>query len=404
MNSGRRMGAALTALALALALGTGPARGETTGDLYVASAAGILEVVTASASVLSTARLPEKPGPIAIRPDGRELYAVSGGRALVRVDLEEMAVSGQVSLPAVGVALAHPRGPQVAVALPTLRQLGVFDADTGTVDRSPVLPGPVDLLAADPTDGRVVAAAKGESWVAVYDTGSSTVRSARVAGRVTAIALDGRRGTVLVATSGPDSLTGLRISTLAAAWTAPAPPAPSALAVSGAGALIASGRAVWEVGLAGAAPAVAGRPSATVPTARRWAALAGPASALAVSEGGAVVYALEAGRIERFAVGLSGAGAGRAVSLTGSRSPTALVAVPGVRPPLSGPMASAGQAPAGGAPAGGLHSRPPATDTDPAGGVEIGSGVVLVQSVAAGLAILVIGILALRHRDRRAAR
>ena len=156
-----------------------------------------------------------------------------------------MAVTGHVLLPAPGAALAHPNGEQVVAAVPSLRRLAILDAGTGTLSRSEALPGAVDMLAADPRDGRVAAAARGEGWVAILDPDNGSVRSTTIAGSVAAVALDGRAGIVVVATSAPNRIVALDLRDFATAWSMPMSTAPSAVAVTADRTFVAAGRTIW---------------------------------------------------------------------------------------------------------------------------------------------------------------
>jgi len=419
MNNGRRVQAVFAAITIALTFGTGLARGETTGDLYVASADGILEVVTASAGVLDTVPVSPRLGPIAIRPDGRELFALSGGRGIVRLDLESMAVTSRVVLPAPGAALAHPRGEELVAALPSLRQLAILDTASGALNRSELLPGTVNLLAADRRDGRVVAAARGGRWVAVFDPGTGSVRSTTIRGSVAAVAFDSSAGTVIVATTAPDRLVGLDLRDFATTWSMPVSAAPSAVAVATDRILVAAGRTLWALdGVPSPGWPFVGA-SSSEPRARRWAALAGPATALAVSDDGTFLYALEADRVEGFAVQRSAAdgsavpGATRTIRLAGSRAPLAIVAVPGAKPLLGGlGNASRSATPAAGAagptgtgaaaaPKAGTPGKPPPTDTvlDDAARW-IGARQALPGAFLVGIVILVLGLFAIRWHEQ----
>jgi hypothetical protein len=420
MKSGRWVPASFAVIAISLTFGTGLARGETTGDLYIASADGILEVVTASSSVLDTVSVPAGLGPIAIRPDGRELCALSGGRGIVRLDLESMAVTSHIVLPAPGAAIAYPRGEQLVAALPSLRRLAILDTGTGTLSRSEPLPGAVNLLSGDRRDGRVVAAARGEGWVAVLDPGTASVRSTTIAGNVVAVAFDGTAGIVVVATTAPNRLVGLDLRDFATAWSTPLSAAPSAIAMTTDRVFVDVGRTLWALDRVASPGWPFTDVSSSQPTARRWASLAKPTTALAMSDDGTFLYALETDRVEGFAVQLSAAdmsaaaSATRTVLLAGSKAPLALVAVPGAKPFLGGPGAdpqsgvptasAAGPAPGGGtspAPGGGTPSNPPHTDTvrDDAGRW-VDARQALPGALLVGIAILVMGLLAIRWYER----
>ena len=421
MKSGHRVATVFAALAIASTFGVGLVRAETTGDLYVASAGGILEVITSSGSVLNTVPVSPRPGSIAIRPDGRELFALAGGRAIVRIDLEAMAVTSRVALPATGAALAFPRGEQLVAALPTLRQLEILDTGTGRLSQSDQLPGAVNLLAADRRDPRVVAAASAGHWVAVLDPGTGSVRSTTIRGSVAAVAFDGSTGIVIVATTAPNRLVGLDLRDFTIAWSMPLSAVPSAVAVAADRTLVAAGQTIWAME-SSAAPGwpFVGVPSAEA-VARPWASLARPATALTMSDDGTYLYALEADRVEGFpaqrpasaerssATTSATPGATRTVRLAGSHAPFAVVAVPGAKPLNGGPgnaVSSGAPAPAASGPAvspsKGPVVTPPRTDTVLDGaGRWIDDRPILPGAVLVGLVILVVGVFAIRWYERR---
>jgi len=410
MNHARRIRAALLATTVALTFGTGVVRAETTGDLYVASAAGILEVVTASASVLDTVPVSPSPGSIAIRPDGRELFALSGDRQIVGIDLESMTVTSHIALPAPGAAIAYPRGEELVAAMPSLRRLAIRDAGTDSVRRSEPLPGAVDLLAADRRDGRVVVAASGGHWVAVFDSAGDSMRSVTVRGSVTAVALDATAGIAVVAMTKPNRVVGLDLHDFATTWSMSLSAAPTAVAVVGTTTLLATGRLVWAIDHAAPGAAAVGISTAEL-HGRRWASLAKPATALTVSDDGSLVYALEADRVEGFTVNRSAADqstaatAARSIKLAGSQAPKAIVTVPGAEPLLGGPgnASSPGTRDPGDAVPAPVQAAdvPPPTDTvldEPARWLDANR--VLPQAILIGTVILILGLLAIRQYER----
>ncbi len=421
MKSGRRVGTAVVAVAIACTVGPGFARAETTGDLYVASSGGILEVITSSASVLDTVAVSPRPGSIAIRPDGRELFALSGGRAIVRLDLESMAVTSRVALPATASALAYPRGEQLVAALPSLRQLDILDTSTGLLSRVDALPGAVNLLAADRRDSRVVAAARGGRWVAILDPGTGSVRSTTIHGNVAAIGFDGSAGIVIVATTAPNRVLGMNLRDFTTAWSMALSSAPSAVAVATDRTLVAAGSELWAMENA-TAPGwpFAGAPASEV-AARHWATLAKPATSITMSDDGTYLYAMESDRVEGFVTARPAVAesatpkATRTVRLAGSRAPLAVVAVPGAKPMLGGPgnapgsskpaATSGGTGPATGpaaSPATRPQGKPPKTDTivaDVEGWVD--ARPVLPGALLVSLVILVVGLGVIRWYERR---
>jgi hypothetical protein len=398
MTVGIGIRAVVVAAGMTLASSAGIVRGEATGDLYVASPSGILEIVSATASVAHTMSVTALLGPIAIRSDGRELFAISDGRSIVRLDLESMTVTSRVALPAPAGALAYPRGEQLVAALPSLRQIAILDGATGGLSRSDLLPGPVDLLAADRGDGRVVAAAHGGRWVAVFDPATGSVRSTTIDGSVTAVAFDSAASAAIVATSAPDRLVGLDARDFSTAWSAPLPAAPSAVAVTSDRIIVAAGRTLWSLDrIASPRPPIVSA-SLVQLGARRWASLVGSATGLTVSDDGTVLYAMEDDRIEEFAVPrpavdqTAAAGANGTIRLAGSRTPLAIVAVPGARPFLGG----AGTAP----PRSGKPIKMPSTNTVPGAVPWTDAGQIPLAALLVGLLILVLGVSVIRWYER----
>lgn len=408
MKGGRQLGAALAAVILGFTLGTGAALGETTGDLYVAAPAGVLEIDSAAGSVLSTVPVAPRLGPIAIRPDGRELFAVAGERDLLRLDLESMTITDRVALPAPAAALVHPQGEKLIAALPSLRRLAVLDTGTGVLASSDPIPGPVDLLAADRRDGRVVAASRGGRWIAVFDTGTGDVRSTTIHGSVAGVALDGKTGVAIVITSAPDRLLGLDLRNLTTVWSATVPADPSAVVATADEVVVAVGRTLWAANR-GPSPVWSTAAVGSVPRLRRWGSLARPVSTITLSDDGTVLYAAEADRVEVFdarrsAAGGSSAGrsAVRTVRLSGSRAPTAIAAVPGARPLLGGPGSGAKGGAAGASPGPATSSGPPPpTDTVLAAVRWIDTRRIMPEALVTGLVILALGLFAIRWYERR---
>jgi hypothetical protein len=131
-----------------------------------------------------------------------------------------------------------------------------------------------------------------------------------------------------------------------------------------------------------------------------------------MSDDGTFLYALEADRVEGFAVQQpaadesTAASATRTIPLAGSRAPLAIVAVPGAKPYLGGPgtdvqsgMPAASAA--NPAPGGGTRGKPPRTDTvldDAARWID--GRQVLPQALLVGMVILVLGLFAIRWYER----
>ena len=159
MIVGRRKSGAVfgSTLGLALAMAAGVAGlgasvgAEEIGDLYAAVPTGVLELYVASASVVNTVPLAPAPRLLAFSPDGHELYAVTGTRHVVRIDVESITTSDPIALPATATALAYPKGDELAIALPASRTIGLLAEGDTSVSQSSVLPGAVDLVTADGT-------------------------------------------------------------------------------------------------------------------------------------------------------------------------------------------------------------------------------------------------------------
>lgn len=387
-----------TAFLAAATLGfatAGPVGANGIGDLYAASSAGVLELHVESARIVNTVPIAPAPTELAFSPDGRTLYAGAGGRHLVTVDIESISASGTIDLPDAAVALAYPKGEELVLAFPASKTLGVLDTATQNVIQSSVLPGAVDLLAADRRDDRVIAAQSNGSWVAVFDPGSGSVRTATIPGHVQAIGFDRADMLALVATQAPNRIVAISLATAKTSWSATLPGAPTAVTALGVQPLVAVGSAVWAV---------------TRTSAAKWADAAGSVEALAPSDEGTVIYAQEEGQVEAFA---STGKAVRTIKLSGTRAPAAIAPVPhassiadgagGSDGTGTGTGSGTGSATSGSTPAsGGGKQKPPSTDTVVDDAMRwVGTRQVLPGAIAVGVAILVLGQLAILWYERR---
>ncbi len=397
--------ATLVAAVLLGTSGLGIVRAEATGDLYVGSVSGVLEVVTAPPDVLSMVPLLQAVGAVEIRADGRELYAVTGDRSITRLDLESMVPTPGVELAAAITDLAAPRGMRLVAALPTLSRVAVYDMLTGASSLGQPLPGAVDRLAAAPDDNRVVATAIGSSWVVVLDPATGTMGSANVMGAVRAVAVDERAGLAIVATSAPDRLLSINLDDLAEIANVVLPGAPTAISLGNADVFVAIDRALFAV------PRHPGvHDGATPPPtlARRWATLARPARSLTSSNDRTLVYAMETDRIEGFhtadaTISANPVVAARTVVLVGVRAAADIVAMPGAQPlagsPENGAIAVEGDGGSGSLDATSGDSSPPATDTVSGGAWRIAMAAIVPVVILVVLPLLAIGWLVISRTD-----
>jgi hypothetical protein len=277
----------------------------------------------------------------------------------------------------------------------------VLDTATQNVIQSSVLPGAVDLLAADRRDDRVIAAQSNGSWLAVFDPGSGSLRTATMPGHVQAIGFDRADMLALVVTQAPNRLVAISLATAKASWSATLPGAPSAVAALGAQPLVAVGSAIWAV---------------THSSSSKWTDAAAGIEALASSDEGSVLYAQEAGQIEAFAA--SGKEV-RTIKLSGTRAPAAIAPVPHASSVANGAGATGGTEAGTGSgsgsgsgagsgasgstqTSGGGKQKPPSTDTVVDDAMRwVGTRQVLPGAIAFGVAILVLGQLAILWYERR---
>lgn len=311
-------------------------------------------------------------------------------------------MTSRFHLPAPAAGLAYPQGGRLIAALPSRRRLAVIDVAGGTLTESDPLAGPVDLVAADPRDGRVVAAAHGGRWVAIFDSSTGNLTSIATNGTVSAVALDSAGGVALVATSAPNDVVAISLRTGRTAWTATLTGAPSAVVVAGDRVVAATGRTLWSIDRAAAA---------TTPRLSQWAVAASPVLSLAASDNGTTVYAREAARLEALDArpaaggGAAGAPASRTIALTGGRAPIGMAAVPGAASTVGGPGQTRGATTSTGATVGtgGTGHKLPSTDTViEAAARWVDLRPLLPGALAVGLVILVAGLLAIHSYERHA--
>ena len=102
------------------------------GDLYVASAAGVLEIHVKTSTVVSTIPMVPAPLSLAFTPDGTTLYACGGGSAIIPIDIATLDVQSSVIMPGPVSVLAFPAG-QILVGSGTGSQLGAYAYAAGQV-------------------------------------------------------------------------------------------------------------------------------------------------------------------------------------------------------------------------------------------------------------------------------
>lgn len=356
-----------SALLLAGALGLERASANGVGDLYAATRAGVAEVLVAGGEVLATVPLRDIPRAIAFDPEGRVLYAATGGRNLEPIDIETLELTAAIPLPGVAGSLVHPNGPTLVVALAGDRRLALVDPGAGTTTRSAELPGSTDLLAADRRHPFVLAAESGKPWLALL-AGDAPPVSTSLDARVTAVAVS-RTGDLVVATRAPATIRRLAPTDLAVAWSVDLPAAPDAVAALADGVVAAGGRTLWWIDRSGARP---------------WRTVGQPVTALVGSDDGTVVYAATADGVEAMTVD-----GRRSVHVGLDLAPGSTVLAPVPRPAsLAG---SDGRRPVT------ESGRPPATSTVGPGrptsaDLGLGLGVTLV--------VLVLGVAVARHVAR----
>jgi DNA-binding beta-propeller fold protein YncE len=383
----RKLSVAVGSTAVAAIIGFGPAASGVfangIGDLYVAQAKGVDEVHVASHTVVNTVSLTPAPTALAFSPDGRTLYSTDGGRFVTRIDIESISVAKRVAIPSNASALAHPKGDLLAIAFEATKTVDFLDPTDDTLRATAVLPGAVDLLAADRRDPRLVAAEYGASWIAVIDPSTRAIRTTTVSGEIVALAVDSDSGSAFVATSGPDAVIRISLGDLKPVWTAKLTAAPVALAAAPGGAIVSQGKTLWR---ASAADVV------------KWGTAAANVATLATSDDGSIVYAAADDAIEAFG---SDGKVARTIPLGSNAAPSALAPIPRASSiaGASGGNTGTSNGPAG--PSAKPNIHPPATDTvvDAAGRLLSSSAVLIAAAIAA--VILAGAFLAGRWHVRR---
>jgi DNA-binding beta-propeller fold protein YncE len=286
------------------------------GDLYVATAGGVDEVYLLGNEVVTTVDIKPGRSRLAFTADGATLYAGDGADSLVRINIKDIAVDKQFTLPGHATAIVHPRGNALLLAYPDSKSLGVlFDGDDAPIAGAS-LPGAANLLAADPRETRVVAAESGAGWVAIVQPFTSTVTRVDVGGdvgaKIEALAVARDEGGVYVASTAPDRLSYVDFATGKVAWTAALDGAPVAVAAIPSAAIVAIGGRLVRV--------AAGE-------AKAWATTPADVTDLAASYEGKFLYAATGKTVVAIAVAAPTAPPAASVDIA-SGAPMALAPVP----------------------------------------------------------------------------
>ena len=385
----RKLLAAGGALASMLTLTlSGPVLANGVGDLYVASAVGVLEVHVSTSTVVNTIPMVPAPESLAFSPDGKTLYSADGSSSITPIDIVTLDIQSPITMPGAVSALAFPAGQILVGAMPARGTLGFAVVHGGPVTESAQLPGPGNLLAGDRRDARVAVAEAGKSWLVVVDPATSTLKKTTVAGSIVALAIDRDSGGVLVATQSPNSLIRVDLTSLIATWTVKLPGAPVAVAPLATTVVVGGGTSLWKVDGKTATPFATTRQSAL---------------ALVASDEGSVLHVAEATGVEVFD---SSGKLQRTLELSDFRAPVAMAAVPTGSSLFLGLGAgsSSTAGPAGTMPGAIATPQPPATSTV----VDTARDVVGYLPFQ-GAAMVAVGVLFLcwlfiRWYDRRAAR
>jgi hypothetical protein len=386
VKTGKLLASGALASILTLTL-SGAVLANGVGDLYVASAAGVLEVHVKTSTVVSTIPMVPAPQSLAFSPDGHTLYVSGAGAVVTPIDIVTLDVQSAVAMPGPVTALAFPSGHILVGTMPTRRTLAFAVVHGGAVTESAALPGAGNLIAGDRRDARVAVAEAGKSWLEIVDPSTSTLKKTTVEGGIVALAIDRDRGGVLVATQNPSAVIRVDLTSLVATWTVKLPAVPVAIAPLATTIVVGGGTNLWKVD---------GKTATTFATARQ------SVLSLAASDEGAVLHVAEATGIEVFD---SNGGLQRTLELGGNRAPAFMVAVP------TGSSLFLGLG-AGASPSGGVSATPAALGTPepPTTSmvVEAARGIIgyppFQGAAIVAIAILVVCWLFIRWYDRRAAR
>ena len=367
---------------------SGTAAANGVGDMYVASSAGILEVHVKTSTVVSTIPIVPAPQALAFAPDGRTLFVGSGGNHVSPIDIGTLEVGDAIALPGPVSALAYPQGAVLVGSMPTRRTLTFVHFPGTAATESAELPGPGNLLAGDRHDPRIAVAEAGKSWVDIVDPATSTFKTATVSGEIRALAIDRGLGAVLVATTNPNVLARIDVSSLAVIWTATLSGVPTAVAPLTSSVIVSIGTGLWRVSGGSAV---------------HWATARQAVLALAGSDEGSVLHVEEKSGIEVF--GAAGT-LQRTLEISTDRAPVAMAAVPAGSSLATGTDAGTGATPTatGHTAAAITSSKPPSTPTLMDSVNSIVSERPVQGAIAVALAILLGYWLLVHWYDRRGRR
>jgi DNA-binding beta-propeller fold protein YncE len=362
-----------------------PALANGVGDLYLASPAGVLEVHVSTATVVSKIEMPQPPQSLAFTPDGKTLYVGSGGARVTPIDIETLALGSDIATPGPVSALAFPAGQILVGAMPQRRSLVFITVHGNEIAESAELPGPGNLLAGDRRDPRIAVAEAGGNWLEVIDPATQQARKTTLAGLIQALAVDRTGGDLLVATSEPDALLKIDLTTLVVARTMNLPGIPSSVVAMPEAAVVSGGTNLWYVTDEGAVPFATTRDRVV---------------GLAASDEGKFVHVAEPAAVEVF--DRSGK-LQRTLELGKDRSPVALAAVPAGSSLYMGTGSNTTPRPASAAGTPGALATP---KTPPTGTfVETATNVISYPPVqgALAVAIVILGLywLVVRWYDKR---
>ena len=298
------------ALLLPLAIGAGVARANGIGDLYVGAGPKVVEVHLAGQAIVNTVAIPSAATSLAFSPDGRRLYAAIGTPSVAVIDIGTISAAPPLTAAGPVVAVAHPSGDRLAVAIPDLARVALVNPGDGRA-ADIGMTGPVDLLAADRRVPIVLAAATTGGWVSIIDSALGTSRTVPIEGRVVGMAVDRDTGGAYVATRSPDAVLRLELGTAKVAWRITLDGRPTSVAATADGAVVAIGARLV---------------AATAKGSTAFTTLPGAAVAVAGSDDGKILVAAMADRVQGYAS--SGGPVRSQVMLAKGNPATAIAPVP----------------------------------------------------------------------------
>lgn len=310
------------------------------GDLYAGVTSGVLELHVASSKVVEEVDFAPAAASLAFSNDGRTLWLARGQKSLGRIDIETISLGASLSLPGPARAAVVPQGGSIVVAVGSLR-LAIVDPATGRVRDSHPLPAEPNLLAADRREPLTVAARQADDWIAILDPTDGSVRTVSLKGAVAAVAVDRQGDTAYAITTAPNRLWRIQLREAKVTDQVDLSAAPTAVASTAQGPVVAAGRQLWIVASGGV---------------RRLGTTEADISAIAASDDGRLIYAGRGGGVTAFntdGVVL------RKIALAAGKTPITLAAIPA--PPSLGSGAGPGSS---GSSASSVPV-PPATSTNP---------------------------------------